>query len=474
MNKEELLLLISEGECLTVEFKEKYTPKIIQDIVAFANSKGGRILLGVADDGKIKGETLTGELKAEIFSLARNSDPKLEVSLKQVGEVVVVTVDEGDDRPYSCSGSYYKRFDAVSQKLGRNEIKAIFESSSSPRYDEKLNEEASIEDISLEKVRSFYKEANIKYEVTQESLPNILRSLNLMKKNSITNAGVLFFAERMDSFFLHSQVMLLVFKDYVGTTIFDRKEVRGELLLQFNEAEFFLKRHLSLQAIIESGSMRRRNVYEVPQEAWREAIANAIIHRDYRKAGTSIQVRVFPDRIEIINPGRPPAGITSQNIGKISSRRNEIIADMFARLDIVEKAGTGIYRIREAMKHEGLRPPVFEEDEADFFKITLFRPKGITESARPEDVEHEGNGVKTSQKTALKTSQKTALKIIELMSENPNISIVELASTIGLSERAIKYQIEKLKNEKKIKRIGPDKGGYWEVTDTKGKRNASE
>ncbi len=95
MKIEELQLLIQEGEGLIVEFKEKYTSKIVQDIVAFSNSKGGKILLGVSDDGQIKGEKLTGALKAEIFSLARNCEPKIEVLVKQVGDVVVVLVEEG-------------------------------------------------------------------------------------------------------------------------------------------------------------------------------------------------------------------------------------------------------------------------------------------------------------------------------------------------------------------------------------------
>lgn len=117
-------------------------------------------------------------------------------------------------------------------------------------------------------------------------------------------------------------------------------------------------------------------MYEVPKEAWREAIANAIIHRDYKIGGTSIQIRIFPDRIEVMNPGRLPKGITTTNIGKWSSRRNEFIADMFARLEVVEKAGTGITRIRRAMKEEKLPPPVFE-DEGNFFKVILYRPKGV-------------------------------------------------------------------------------------------------
>ncbi len=461
MKIDEILLLIREGEGLTVEFKEKYTSKIVQDIVAFANSKGGKIFLGVSDDGKIKGEKLTGQLKAEIFSLGRNCDPEIEVTIKQVEEVVVVTVQEGDDKPYSCASTFYKRFDAVTQKLSRNETKAMFDSSATIKFDELVNEEATIDDISIAKVRVFYKAAEITYPVSNTTLPNILKSLNLMKKNSITNAGVLFFVDRVDPFFLHSQVMLLAFKDYVGVNIFDRKEVRGDLLTQFNESEFFLKRHLSLQAIIDGTSTRRRNVYEVPQEAWREAIANAIIHRDYRMGGTSIQIRVFPDRIEVIGPGGLPDGITPKNIGERSSRRNEIIADMFARLDVVEKAGTGIIRIREAMEKEGLPPPVFE-DMGNFFKIILYRPPNVKDAAESK----KGTQKKYLEKVPRKSTQKlgpSAKKVLSLIAKNPQITTTDIAAEIGITSDAVKKHLANLKEKELIKRVGPDKGGHWKI-----------
>ncbi len=324
MKRSDLLLLIEEGEGLTVEFKEKYTSKIVQDIVAFANSRGGRILLGVSDDGKIKGEKLTGQLKAEIFSLGRNCDPKVEVSVKQL----------------------------------------------------------------------------------------------------------------------------------------DRKEVRGDLLTQFNETEFFLKRHMSLQGIIEG--MKRRNVYEVPLEAWREAIANAIIHRDYRFGGTSIQVRVFPDRVEVISPGRLPKGVTPKNIGDMSSRRNEVIADMFARLDVIEKAGTGIIRIREAMEAENLKPPEFE-DKGEFFKIILYRPKGVSpEGGVPRNVPRNGpRNVTTNDSEEL---SKTQLAILELFKKEPTITISEIAIILNLADRTIKRAIDFLKKSGLIERIGSTKSGHWEVT----------
>ncbi|MBI3308689.1 MAG: ATP-binding protein [Candidatus Melainabacteria bacterium] len=122
MNLRLLNLLIKEGEGLTTEFKEHFTSRIDQDIVAFANSKGGKILLGVSDDGSISGEKLANHLRSQIISLGRNCDPSISLSIKQVGTIVLVEVPEGDEKPYSCSSGYFKRLDAVTQKMSKKEL----------------------------------------------------------------------------------------------------------------------------------------------------------------------------------------------------------------------------------------------------------------------------------------------------------------------------------------------------------------
>jgi len=111
---EKVNILIKEGEGLTVEYKERYTPKIDRDIVAFANSKGGLLLLGVDDTGKIVGENLTNKMKAEINAIARNCDPSIHIkNIRQVGKVVAIEVAEGDEKPYGSSSGYFRRLDAV-------------------------------------------------------------------------------------------------------------------------------------------------------------------------------------------------------------------------------------------------------------------------------------------------------------------------------------------------------------------------
>ena len=174
----------------------------------------------------------------------------------------------------------------------------------------------------------------------------------------------------------------------------------------------------------------------------REAIANAIIHRDYSVRGTSLMVEVYDDRVEIVNPGVFPRH-WKKEFGKISVRRNEHIADLFFRMDKVERAGTGIRRMKEAMVAAKLQAPKIRQ--TGFYTIVFKRPAGIGGDRLVE---------------RLAESQKTILKLIK---ENPYISKKELSEAIGISTTAVDKNITRLKKEGLLKRIGPDKGGHWEI-----------
>ncbi|OGF44624.1 MAG: hypothetical protein A2231_12900 [Candidatus Firestonebacteria bacterium RIFOXYA2_FULL_40_8] len=160
MTFEELNILIKEGEGLTVEFKEKYTSKISEDIVAFSNSKGGKILLGVSDDKSIKGEKLTGILKAELLDLARNCHDSIKISFEQVGDVVVVEVPEGDNKPYQCSSGYFKRYDAMTRKMMPAEVKIMFRDNIGISFENIPGMNYDAQSVSLDKVKAFLREAD--------------------------------------------------------------------------------------------------------------------------------------------------------------------------------------------------------------------------------------------------------------------------------------------------------------------------
>lgn len=459
MNIEQLKLLIAEGEGLTVEFKEKYTPKIDRDIVALANAKGGFIVLGVNDEGKITGEKLTNQTKAEIVSIARNCDPPITLSeLSHIGGVVVIEVPAGEDKPHSCSSGYFRRLDAVTQKMSQKEVRTMFRATTDLLFESLRCEGFSFSDVSLKKVKAFLKEAKTSFEVSKANLSSFLSSVGIYKDNEINNAGALMFAADINKFIPYSETILGAFKGTNKTHIYDRKDVRDDLLTQLNEAEEFLKKHLNVRSDIRG--MNRYDIYEIPLDALREAVVNAIIHRDYSMRGTSIYVSVFDDRVEIVNPGGLPSGVTKQNFGKESVRRNLIIADLFHRMGKVERMGGGIGRMRDLMKDAGLKGPIFEPDtffRAIFHRNPEYSLKPAMESGSQKRVV--GKGVEgVVEKISLNQR-----KIFEAITKDPTISAQTLSEMIGISHRKIQMNIAKLKDYRLLKRIGPDKGGHWKI-----------
>ncbi len=443
MKLDDLKLLIAEGEGLTVEFKEKYTSKIDRDIVALANAKGGFIVLGVNDNGKVVGEKLTNKIKAEILSLARNCDPHVAIAkISQADNIVVIEVSEGDEKPYSCSSGYFRRLDAVTQKMTQKEVRTMFRETTDISFESLPCKSFTFEDVSPIKVKAFLKEAKASFRVNKDNLLSFLSSLSICKDNKINNAGALMFAADINKFIPYSETTLGAFKGTNKTHIYDRKDVRDDLLVQLNESMAFVKKHLNVRSEIRE--LDRHDIYEIPLDALREALVNALVHRDYSMRGTSIYVSVFDDRVEIVNPGGLPAGITKANFGKESVRRNLIIADLFHRMGKVEKMGTGIERMKTLMREAKLKEPVFSSDS--FFHAIFYRNP---EYALKHSVE--------------KTVEKTVEKILALIREKPTITQGEIEVKTGLTRRGVEWNLKRLKDQGILHRIGPDKGGHWKV-----------
>jgi ATP-dependent DNA helicase RecG len=457
-------LLIQEGEGLTVEFKEKYTPRIDEDIVAFSNGKGGTVLLGVRDDGGIAGDRLTNDLKARINSLARNCKPEISVKMVQSGEVIAVEVEEGTNKPYSCGSGYYRRLNGTTQKMSHEELRVMFVENEPVSFEGRIARGFAIDGISKGKIRAFIREADV--SIGRAPVVDFLRSLNVADQGGIKNVGVLFFAADPYKFLNQSQMTLAAFKGIEKLHIYDRRDVRDDLLTQFNEAMSFIKKNLNVRSEIRDG-VNREDIYEIPLEVMREAVVNALMHRDYSIAGTQINVEVYDDRVEIINPGGLPRGITRAKLGSISLRRNELIADLFFRLGKVEKMGMGIKKMREAMARSGLRPPEFEAN--GFFRAVFYRSPDFALKGKIPGAEKDGKP--TREKTREITREKTGEKILALIGANPEITTTGLAKETGLTDKGIEWNINRLKESGRLRRVGPDKGGHWEVIQLKaGKR----
>ena len=491
MKAEELKLILREGEGLSVEFKEKFTPRIDRDIVAFSNTKGGFLFLGVNDSGKIVGEKLTNEMKADISSIARNCDPEIHIkSVKQSGDVVVIEIPEGEEKPYSSSYGYCRRLDAVTQKMTQKEVRSFFRETDAAAFESLACNKAGIKDVSIAKVKAFLKETGTSLKVSRANSTMVLSSLGALYKDNVNNVGALMFAANVDKAIPHSESILVAFKGTGRTHIFDRRDVRDDLLTQFNEAVSFLMKHLNIRSEIRG--VNRYDIYEIPLDALREAVVNAIIHRDYAIKGTSIYVMVYDDRVEIENPGELLSGVTVNSLDKLSLRRNPVIADLFHRMGKVERLGSGIKRMRDLCREAGLKEPIFEIDP--FFRVIFYRnpeyslknPAELMLRDSGTDLEKRfGEMVRRNssekwfktkstrgypeKKLGEKVRRKSSERILLLLGEKPSISAQEMAHIIGISSRAVEKHLSKMKGDNIIKRVGSARGGRWKVLENKGR-----
>ena len=460
MKIDDLKLILKEGEGLTVEFKEQCSSRIDKDIVAFSNTKGGIILIGVSDDGKIVGEKLTNKLKAQINDLARNCESAITIKkVSQIDKIVAIEIEEGNEKPYSCSDGYFRRMDAVTQKMNQSEVRLIFREANNISFESLACKDIGLNDISLKKVRAFLKEAETSFKVSKANLESFLTSLGLYQQKKINNAGALMVASEIKRFIPYSEIILLAFKGKDKRNIYDRKDVRDDLLTQLNDAVIFAKKHLNVRSEIRE--INRHDIYEMPLDALREALVNAIVHRDYSMSGTSIYVEIYDDRVMIVNPGGLPSGITKANFGKESIRRNLIIADLFHRMGKVERIGSGISKMRDLMREADLKEPIFESE--NFFRATFYRnPRYSLKQGAQRKTGQEDFG-EIREKVREKTRERTREKIVQFLKDNPKATTVEISDFAGISPKGVEWQIKKLKDKGLLKRVGPDKGGHWEV-----------
>jgi ATP-dependent DNA helicase RecG len=183
------------------------------------------------------------------------------------------------------------------------------------------------------------------------------------------NAGALFFAREPRRFFNQAYVTCLLFKGTSKVHVLDRKDFAGGVVADIEDSLRFIERNTRTAYRIEK--LQREEIPEYPVAALREAITNAVMHRDWFMEGANVFVEIFADRIEVSSPGGLPKGMLPEDLGHKSVRRNPLIADLLHRIAFIEKAGTGIRRMREGAREQGYPVPDFS---ADGFFTAVFRP----------------------------------------------------------------------------------------------------
>jgi len=357
-----------------LEYKESFSSSLARELVAFANSVGGKILIGVRDDGTVAGVHDSNGLRAKVQDIARNCDPPVKVLVEPVEKVVVVHVRESENKPVQCREGFFWRQGAGTQKLSRDEIRDFFRSEGSVRFDLAVCPKFRYpRDFDRGKYDAWVKESGITRKgPVGDVLVNIEAAERAAGRLVLRNAGVLFFAKDVRHFFPQAYVTCLLARGREKANILDRKDFCGGVVSDIEESLRFIERNTRTAYRIEK--LRREEVPEYPMRALREAITNAVMHRDYFEAGANVFVEIYDDRIEVSNPGGLPKGLTRAELGSRSVRRNPLIADLLHRIAFIEKAGTGIRRMREDAKKNGCPEPTFG---ANGFFTAIFRPRAV-------------------------------------------------------------------------------------------------
>lgn len=434
MKKQELDLVLQEGEGQFIEFKESFDKSLAKEIVAFANASGGKIFLGINDKGKVKGVNVNNKLKSQLQDMARNCDPAIKINLDNIDNTIVIEVLEGNDKPYKCSNGFYVRQGANSQKMNRDDIIDMLHDLGKVSFDEK---NSNVKKYDPKLVSKFLELAEIKSTIND----NLMQNLGVFKNGFLNNAGVLFFTSNPKKEFVNAYVSCVRYKGIEKVKVIDRKDFDGNIVSQVEECMKFIERNTRLEYEIKG--LVRKNIPEYPTEAVREALLNAVIHRDYFKKGGNVQVDIFDNRLTISNIGGLIKPLTKENLGTIAVRRNPILADLFHRINYVEKIGTGIKRIKEEVKKHG---NISVEFETNGYMVVTFR--FLTPQATPQA---------TPQVTQLEK------KIIGLLKRNNKLSRKELASKLKISVDTVKEYLNKLKKKGLLVRVGKTSAGYWEI-----------
>lgn len=444
MTEKELQFVLSEGEGLFVEFKERPDKSLAREMTAFANASGGKIFIGVSDDSRPLGIQTDNRIKSQLQDTARNCDPPVPIKLDAVGGILVVEIPESLNKPHSCSDGFFMRIGANCQKLNRDEIFSMGIRSGKLRFDEQACEAFDcLSDIDEKKVSVYLRAAGLNATLPMtEMLANLEVLSQANGKLFMTNAGALLFAKTPRHFLKSSPVVCAVYQGEDKAVILDRKIYDDGLLENIEGALTYLKRHMDVR--LEIRSLERTEVPQYPDAAVREAVVNAVMHRDYFDASGDLMVEVFRNRITVSNPGGLVPWLRPEDFGKYSRTRNRLLASMLMRTPYAEKMGTGIFRINQALTGAGLPEAAFRFDEFSF-SITLRSSAVQAGSGSP------------------KGSPNTADLILKLIQEYPRISTAQIGMRLGISKRAILKQTNGLKQIGRLRYVGPARGGHWEV-----------
>ena len=497
-----------------IEFKKGWNPaSIYHSVCAFANDfddlGGGYILVGVDSDDAgmairpVEGvpiEKIDGILQDMVGynnKLSPYYMPRASVEEVDGKQVLVIWCPAGINRPYSVpenvtakSGSkdYFYIRSGTSSIIAKGEVlDELRELASRVPFDERGNDDIQLEDISLVLLRDYLVKVGSRLadQVATTPLPKILDQMELYtgpKENRlIRNVAAMMFCENPSKFFPYTQIDVVTFPNgkLKDPNNFTEVTFKGSVPQMIKETMGYIKSNVLKEYVRKvSGRQEADRFWNYPYDTIEEAVVNSVYHRDFMQH-EPIEITIEPSGISILNCPGPDRSIPKEDIERgdmLKSRRyrNRRLGDFLKELDLTEGRSTGVPTIQAKLAENGSPRAFFETtDDRLTFLVTIPIHEGCDQSSEKNSGTSSETNSKSSEKGVLgseKSSEKASKsseKILDLIKNKPTISAAEIAMEIDMSARGVEKQIRKLREAGIIKRIGADRGGYWEITVTK-------
>ena len=500
-------------ETQNIEFKRQWRDDFLAELCGFANAQGGTLYIGVDDKGNVVGIENAKQLLEKLPNLINQTMGLLATInlLTEDGKEYLSVSVSAAEQPVSYRGKYYYRSGTTLQEMNGSALQSFLLRKMNLSWDAVVQPNATIEDIDREAVDYFMRHAieaqRIDPETRNDSTEKILRNLKLIDdQGHLTMAALLLFGKDIERWNMSAVFRIGRFQVSRDNLIIHDNIVCP--LIMMPDRVISTLRSKYLVSPIHYEGLFRKEPLEIPEDGLREIICNAIVHKDY--TGTFIQMRVWDDRVELWNIGTLPEGFTVETLmAEHDSRpRNMLIAKVFYLAGFIEAWGRGYEKIRKAFENEQLQFPTFEQVRGGML-ATIQRERfvAINNGALQKSGQETESGTETTQKTTEKTTKKTTEKtegvaekwpesgqkniventenivenaeniveniveklsakqaqIIRLMAAKPTISAKEISKEMSIALRNVQVHIKKLQEKGIIRRVGPDKGGHWEV-----------
>lgn len=416
---EEIETLIKQGESNNLEFKTS-TAKLYnacETICAFLNSTGGTVLIGVKDSGQIIGQDVSDKTRLEIANSLSKLEPPTSIDVEYIAlekdkYVIKMTATPNPSAiPYVFDGKPYWRVESQTRSMPQQRYHQLLVERSNKMDGWELikAEHMSIEDLDKDEIINAINESigrgRMEARLATDDPKEALLRFKLLVNGNISNAAVVLFCKDPMPYYPQCLLRMAKFKGSDKSDLLDSQRVYGNAFVLLKEVEYFLKHHMSIKSEFVPGQMARKDIPDYPPRAIREAMVNAICHRDYTIQGGSISLMIYNDRLEIASHGTLPFGVTIDDLKQTheSQPRNERITNVMNKMGIIESVGTGTQEMIKECKALGKPEPEYIERGNTFvvcFKtvVNVAEEQGI--NARQNEILSllkQQNGLKSSE-----------------------------------------------------------------------------